>query len=193
MTTVAKTATTKIIRSDEDRQIIYGEVYAPSRLDTHGEMMLAEDIETMAHRFLRLDLSKSIDVRHNNIPIEAYPIESFIARKGDPDYTEGAWVMGVKIEDADIWSEIKKGNLNGFSFQAFVKPVQATVEVEIMRDQVGKTEMAEDHEHYYFVQLDENGKVIGGRTSKAADGHWHLIDSNSVTKKTDNHNHRLFI
>jgi hypothetical protein len=193
MSKTSKTSLTKIVRSDDDRQIIYGEVYAPNRLDTYGEMMVAEDIELMAHRFMRLDLTKSIDVKHDNKPIEAYPVESFIAREGDPDYTAGAWVMGVKVEDAEVWSDIKAGNLNGFSFQAMVTPVQRTVEIEVVRDQVGKTEQNDDHEHYYFVQLDENGKVVKGRTSKAADGHWHEIKRGSVTEKTDSHNHRFFV
>lgn len=193
MTTTAKTSLTKIIKSDEDRQIIYGEVYAPNRLDTHGEMMLAEDIETMAHRFMRLDLTKAIDTNHNNVPVAAYPIESFIAREGDPDYTPGAWVMGVKIEDPELWADIKAGRYNGFSFEAYVVPVEAEVEVEVVRDHVGKTEANADHDHYYFVQLDEDGRVIQGRTSKAADGHYHEIVRNSVTKVASRHLHRFFV
>lgn len=193
MEQVVKTSLTKIIRSDDDRQIIYGEVYAPNRLDSHGEMMLAEDVELMAHRFMQLDITKAIDVQHNNVPIAAYPVESFIARAGDPDYTEGAWVMGVKVEDKLVWADIKAGNLNGFSFQAMVKAMEVDVEVDVLRDHVGKTEQTDDHEHYYFVQLDENGRVIGGRTSKAEDGHWHEIESGSVTRKTNRHNHRFFI
>jgi hypothetical protein len=189
----AKTSVTQITRSDDDRQIIYGEVYAPNRLDTHGEMMLASDIEIMAHRFMRLDLTKAIDTNHDNVPVAAYPVESFIAREGDPDYTPGAWVMGVKIDDPTVWADIKRGAINGFSFQAMVKPMVVDVEVEVVRDQVGKTEETSDHEHYFFVQLDSNGRVTGGRTSKAADGHYHEIVGGSVTKKTDGHSHRFFI
>lgn len=193
MTQTAKTTLTRILRSDDERQIVYGEVYAPNRLDTHGEMMLAEDIELMAHRFMRLDLSKTIDRRHDNVPVDAYPVESFIAREGDPIFTPGAWVLGVKIEDPEVWAEIKSGKLNGFSFQSLVKVAEVEVEVEVVRDHVGKTEEAEGHDHYYFVQCDENGTVIAGRTSKAADGHWHEITRSSVTKQTDGHSHRYFI
>jgi uncharacterized protein YuzE len=101
--------------------------------------------------------------------------------------------MGVKIDDAEVWADIKAGNLNGFSFQAWVEAKQVDVEVEVVRDQVGKTEETQDHEHYFFVQLDSNGKVVGGRTSKAADGHWHEIAGGSATRKTNGHNHRFFI
>jgi len=184
---------TTIRKSDEDRQIVYGEVYAPNRIDTQGEMMLPEDVELMAHRYMRLKLDQAIDIRHNNIAISAYAVESFIAREGDPDFTEGAWVLGVKIEDEDVWSDIKTGKLNGFSFQAMVKYASADVEIELIRDQVGKTELAEDHEHFYFVQLNENGNVLKGRTSKAEDGHFHLIGRASVTHEASGHSHRFFI
>lgn len=35
-----------------DEQIVYGEVYAPYVLDSHGEMMLPLAIKQLAHRFL---------------------------------------------------------------------------------------------------------------------------------------------
>lgn len=195
MSTQATSIFRQIKKSNEDRQIIYAEVYAPNRLDTHGEMMLPEDVEKMCHRFLsQLNLAKSIDVQHDNVAIDAYPIESFIAREGDPDFTPGAWVMGVKIEDADVWARIKSGDLNGFSFQAMVIPVPGVeVEIETVRDHVCKTEENEGHWHYLFAKLDATGNIISGRTSKAADGHWHELRGKSVTVTANKHNHRFFL
>lgn len=193
MSTVVKTSMTRIVKAEGDKQIVYGEVYAPNRLDTQGEMMLAEDIELMAHRFLMLPQGTQIDVKHNNVAIKAYVVESFIAREGDPDYTPGAWVLGVKIEDADVWADIRSGKLNGFSFQAMTKHVEATVEVEYVRDHVGKTEENDGHDHYFFVTIDETGRVTGGRTSKAADGHFHVIKTGSKTEQSNDHGHRYFL
>lgn len=179
---------------NDEQQIVYGVVYAPGVLDTFGEFMTAKDIEGMAHRYMKsVDLSQSIDVRHDNVPTDCYPVESFIARKGDPDYPEGAWVLGVKVPDAQLWLRIKSGELNGFSFQAMVAPVDMDVEYEVMRDHVGPTEKSADHEHMLFVQVGEDGKVTGGRTSKAADGHFHEIKRASVTEAVSGHSHRYFL
>lgn len=178
---------------NSEKQIAYGEVYAPNVLDTYGEFMTAEDIETMAHRFMQLDLRTVIDTEHNNIPNGAYPVESFIAREGDPDYTPGAWVLGVHIPNDGLWRKVKSGELNGFSFQSLVNPASAEVCYSVTRDQVGKTQPQSDHDHTYFVQLDEMGRVVGGVTSKAADGHFHEITRASHTGTANDHTHRFFL
>jgi predicted ABC-type ATPase len=186
--TVSKFVTVK--RMDMEKQIVYGEVYAPNALDTYGEFMTAEDIEVMAHRFMQLDLSGVIDTQHDQNPNGAYPVESFIARENDPDYVAGAWVLGVKCP-GDVWQRVKSGELNGFSFQCLVKPISVAVESLTIRDHVGATELFDDHNHTFFVSVDESGNVTGGVTSKAADGHFHEISKASITDGP--HHHRFFI
>lgn len=182
-----------IKRMDREKQVVYGEVYAPYVLDTYGEFMTPEDIEIMAHRFMTLDLSAVIDTQHDNVPNGSYPVESFIAREGDPYYTPGAWVLGVKVPDPVMWYRIKSGELNGFSFQSMVKPRDVEVVYEVMRDHVGKTEQTEDgHQHTYFVQVDEQGRVIGGVTD-SVHGHTHEIQRASVTETAASHSHRYFL
>jgi hypothetical protein len=155
--------------------------------------MYPDDIEKMAHRFMRLDLSKTIDTSHDNVPNGSYPVETFIAREGDPDYTPGAWVMGVKIEGEDTWQRVLRGELNGFSFQSLVVPKLVEVVYEVVRDHVGETEpAADDHNHTYFVVLDEQGSVVGGYTDNV-DGHSHSIRRASVTELAEGHNHRFFL
>jgi hypothetical protein len=180
-------------RFDNEKQIVYGEVYAPNQLDTFGEFMTAEDIEVMAHRFMQLDMRTVIDTQHDNIPNGAYPVESFIARENDEDYTPGAWVLGVKVPDQHLWQAVKKGELNGFSFQSLVKPTSVEVQYTSIRDHVGQTEQQDDHYHVFFAELDEIGNVTGGRTSKAADGHFHEISRASTTDWSAGHSHRFFL
>jgi hypothetical protein len=175
------------------KQIVYGEVYAPYVLDTWGEFMTPEDIETMAHRAMQLDPSKLIDTQHDNLPNGSYPVETFIARDGDPDFTPGAWVMGVKVADT-LWPSVLSGKLNGFSFQALVRPVEMEITYEVMRDHVGETAtgLDTDHTHTYFVQVDDDGQVIGGKTDEV-DGHSHTIVKASVTETAAGHSHRFFL
>lgn len=179
---------------DETRRLIFGEVYAPNKIDAYGWFMTPEEVEKMAHKFMRQDLSKVIDTNHDNVPNGAYPVQSFIARHGDPEFAEGAWVLGVKITNEALWQKIAKGELNAFSMEIFVKKVPATVEYETVTKQVFQTEPAEDgHVHYGYVDIDPNtGRVIGGSTS-FVDGHNHDLRLNSVTETNNNHAHRYFI
>lgn len=182
-----------VARLDEGRRVVFGVVYQPNRIDAKGFFMEPEEVEKMAHRYMKLPyLQHSIDTQHDNIPNSCYPIESFIARKGDPDYVEGSWVLGVKIGNDDIWEQIVNGKLNAFSMEIMVKKAPAVATFEHVPNQVGTTEDSEDHSHFFFAQVDDNGRVIKGKTSFNA-GHSHEITLNSVTDTTNNHSHRYII
>ena len=177
----------------EDKRIVTGLVFEPDVLDTYCEAMRAEDIELMAHRFMKLDLSKVIDVQHDNHPVDAHVIESFIVRHDNADYQIGSWVLSVKVEDESIWKMIKDGKINGFSFEAMIRPQKAEVTYEITRDCLGFTEPAEDgHKHILYVQIGSDGNVIAGSTSEV-NGHTHAITKASTTGRSDGHSHRYFL
>lgn len=191
--TETRTMTAMVRRTDVDRRIVYAEVYAPNTLDTYGEFMLPEHVEEMAHKFMSLDLANVIDTNHDNVPNGSYPIESYIARADDPDYAEGAWVLGVKIPTEEIWDAVIRGDLNGFSFEARVNLVEYDVEVSVIRDHIGETRTIKgvDHEHLFLVQVNDKGLVVRGKTSPGPDGHVHMITHATMTQKTDNHSHRF--
>ena len=181
----------RIKKTDTAKQVVFGEVYPVDVLDTYGDFMSAADVELMAHRYMQLDtLKASIDTNHDEKSNGSYPIESFIAREGDPDYTPGAWVLGVKITDKKVWAQVEKGELNGFSFQALVRKLAVVVNVEMTLDKIGVTEPADSHEHFYFVELDEDGRVLRGITSED-EGHYHTISAGTATDKTSGHAHRI--
>lgn len=182
----------RIKRIDEDRRLVYAEVYTPYTLDTYGEFMFPEDIEQMAHRFMKLDLSQTIDTNHDNEPNGSYPVESFIAREEDPDYTPGSWVLGVHVPEDHVWTMVKSGELNGFSFEAMMRAVEYVVSAKVVRDHVGETQEANGHTHMFFVHLNEQGLVTGGITSED-EGHFHTIVRASFTQEANDHTHRYDI
>ena len=183
----------KIRKSNEDQKIVYGLVYEPYTLDTYGDMMLPEAIEKMAHEYIkRKDLDKTIDINHNNVSTTADIVESFIARKGDPEYTEGAWVLGVKIHDDAVWGKIKSGELAGFSMEVLCKQYPVVVSVLINPTSIGVTEEADGHKHYFYAEVNDEGVVVGGRTSNDA-GHTHEIRRGTATEMAYGHKHRFSI
>lgn len=178
--------------ASDEKQIVWAEVYVPDVPDADNDIMSAADIEVMAYKFMRERKTDRIDVQHNNETSTAHVVESFIARKGDPHFMEGAWVVGVHVPDKGTWGRIKKGELNGFSMEAMVTRKDHTIEVEIPPVIRGLTHKAEDgHEHEFFVSYDEEAKFLGGYTSKAEDGHSHVISRGTITDTVNGHNHRF--
>ncbi|KVR21716.1 hypothetical protein WK13_34830 [Burkholderia ubonensis] len=198
-TTEIHAVTGFVIKSEADtpeKQIIFSTVYAPNRPDSDGEFMVAEEIEAMAHRFAKKGEMQCIDVFHDNKVTECAVVESFIARKGDPDFIEGAWVVGIHIPDADLWDMVKKGDINGISMEALVTRHEREVTLNIPPVVTGMTTKSEtcedDHEHKFYVAYDDEGKFLGGRTD-VVNGHLHAIVAGTITEEsgTDKHRHRF--
>ncbi len=181
----------KIRKFDDERQIVYGEVYVPGVPDAHGHVMSAELLETIAHRFLYEGKTNQIDMMHDNQRVEAGVIESFIARDGDPTYIPGSWVAGVHIADREVWKKIKDNTLNGFSFEILASLSDEYVEVEVPEFVEGMTDGSDGHVHRYRVYLDDDGKVVKGETDEV-NGHSHEIKGSSVTERTSDHAHRFY-
>lgn len=189
----------KAKKIDTFQQVVQGVVYEPNVLDSHGEVMTAPEVEKMAHRFLKdVMLAKSIDAMHDNVPRDAYPIESFIARANDPDgYAEGAWVMSVKVDDPTLWASVLKGDINGFSFEAYVTKGYQVVMVETAPLVLAATEPdpVDGHTHIFAIKIDEDGKIVEGRTS-TVNGHSHAISRGTATESAKDltgkeHSHRF--
>jgi hypothetical protein len=146
--------------ASSDEQIVTGEVYTPYIIDTHLEMMLPEDVRVMCHRFLMDHRNGYIDVMHNNKPVRACIVESYIAKAGDPDgYAEGSWVASVKILDDNHWADIKAGKYNGFSIEAYVYKVMAEVEYDYLPMHFGFVEKNDGHDHAFYVEVNSMGRV----------------------------------
>jgi hypothetical protein len=103
---------------DQDKRLVYAEVYLPDVEDAHGHSMTATEVEKMAHGFMLNMRNSQIDVNHdNNVGYDCCMVESFIAQEGDPTYMPGAWVGVVKVNNDEVWRMIKDGELTGFSFE----------------------------------------------------------------------------
>ena len=178
--------------ASDEKRMVWAEVYAPNRPDSDGEFMSAQTIEKMAHDFLRNGRTKMVDVQHNNQTTPGIEVvESFIARKGDPDFLEGSWVIGVHIPDDTIWGLVKKGEINGFSVEAVVAKEPVDVEIELPPVVTGLTTKSEEHQHKFYVTFDqETGALLGG-TTDAVDGHVHVIKGGTVTEEAAGHRHRF--
>jgi hypothetical protein len=191
--------TPKIIIKSEDKRLAYGEVYAPLRVDTDGEAMNAEAIEKAAHEFLASGRIDQIDVQHSFEKSGCVVVESFIARKNDPDgFIEGSWVLGVRILPDELWLAVKSGEINGFSFAGLPGGrTPAKVTVDMAKRVVGETEKSTDgpfpeHSHDLELEFNEAGRPIMTKTGEAI-GHVHVVRKLTATDREFDHAHRLIL
>lgn len=178
----------KVLKTDSQLQIVWGEVYAPNDLpDSQGDRMNAEEILGMSYRFMKNH--GKIDTDHTREEANAYVVESFIVRKNDPEFPiPGAWVIGVHVPDVELWNKILNNEYNGFSIDGEGFGVTKEVEVYIPDELTGETSTDEDHSHKFTVYFDDEGKFTGGYTDEV-NGHSHQILRGTVTQKVSGHRH----
>jgi len=173
----------RITKVDEDQRLVFGEVYAPNVPDTQGDFMTTEEIQKMAHNFMRARRQEKVDEQHNNEEAGHIIVESFIVRAGDPDFPiPGAWVAGAHIPSDDVWLKVVKGEINGFSMEAIVTKITRQVVIELDEEIVVQTAPGGENEHTHQATLnfDSDGNFLGGATN-VVDAHWHPVEQNTVT------------
>lgn len=189
-----------IKKFDEELRIVYGEVYSPNVPDSQGDYMTPVEIRKMAHRFLASKRLDSVDENHNHKPTGSYVVESFIARKADPDFIPESWVVGIHIPEDAVWAKVKSGELNGFSMEGLVRQQPGVLEIEVPEVIIGKTSEDKGHSHDFEVELDDSGQIKSGRTN-VVNGHYHEIRRGTATEVAvsdfdgavikDSHTHRF--
>lgn len=185
-----------ITKENDELQVVLAEVYVPNRIDTDHETMSAEDVRDMAYEFLATGKIFKIDVQHDMLESGCQVVESFIARPGDPDFVEEAWVLGVKCTD-EIWEAVKAGELNGFSFGGTTQKYPAKVLVEVAKQIAGITEKSTVdiipvHDHTFIVNIANDGSIVSGKTDMVQE-HFHLIVRGTATESELDHNHRIVL
>ena len=195
MTTQIKEVIISIKKADDEKMLVFGEVYAPMVPDSQGDFMVAEDIQIMAHQFIASLKSRKVDVNHDNQPTDAVVVESFIARKGDDIYIPGSWVVGISLKDEkELFESVKRGELNGFSMEAMVHQVPQEVELEMPSIVRGTTSKSGDdnHNHPFVVRFNNKGEFMGGMAIKVKGvDHEHRILRGTATETGEGHSHRF--
>lgn len=179
------TETRLIVRDDgeEWERIVMAEVLIPDVPNCYGDISTRGTIrEAMEAYALQ---GYIIDVDHDNIDIKntkAFVVESFIVRKGDPDFIEGSWVIGMKIIDDALWQDILEGRINGYSYEALCAMFPVLFQNLRSRVVSGVTEPDpfDGHVHSYTVVLNAVNRPIAGGTGET-NSHEHTISTHTVT------------
>lgn len=180
------------VEGQEFEQYVMCEMLIPDIPNSYGDIYTREAIREFAFEYARQGYG--IDVNHDEQDVtgKVIVVESFIAREGDPDFIEGSWVIGMKIVDPDIWAMVLSGELNGYSYQADCKMLEAVVIDLRNRVVQGVTEPdpVDGHTHEYLVVLNNENRPISGGTGET-NGHSHTISTHTITDEAEGHTHRF--
>lgn len=119
-----------IVQKDAGEQrYVLGVVAEPESEDTQGDKETEVTIEKAAHGFMEAyadgygtDAERGhVGKQHKSIVDgKVVVLESYIAPTdmtfGEQTVKKGAWLMAVRVRDDQLWEEVKKGDLTGFSF-----------------------------------------------------------------------------
>lgn len=114
----------QILKAEQEQQLVTGIVMEPGEFDAHGDVTTADEIERAAHMYL---LNSRVVGEQHSKPAPAYVVESWIAPSdmtvGEQDVKAGSWLMTVKVDDEEMWGQVKSGDFTGFSIGGFAQKV----------------------------------------------------------------------
>ena len=176
---------------DDDKQIVYSVAMRPNMLiprkDINGEPAMVfyteETIANLQQNFFKKNHHNGATVNHDGkVREDMYIFESWIVQDPEKDKAtllgmqvqKGDWVTAQKIENAEVWQDVKSGKLTGFSIEAYLEPVLINNKVEmtkeeidarikrvLMEAQLGTKYTIEDKD-YFIDKIEVGGLVTDG-------------------------------
>lgn len=115
------TLTGPIVRKDAKRQIAYAAVLVPGEPDSDNDVLTAQKIEEVAHRWM--EEFRNIDIQHTLNNVDAIPVESYLSPQSMSvtvdgqvlTIPKGSWILASKVRDPSIWKGIEEGQYRGYS------------------------------------------------------------------------------
>jgi len=116
---------------DKEKRIVSGAIMVANlpiyRNDPeNGEYYVkfsSEAIEKIVERFFKNGFSGNVNLDHSEVVEDVYMIESFIiderkqTPKGFSELPKGSWFGSFKVENDDVWEQVKNGTFRGFSIE----------------------------------------------------------------------------
>lgn len=140
--------------SDEDKHIISGPLLLADvpiyRNDSNGEyniIVSSKSTPYILQKLFRDTLIKAVNIDHDPSKVVdgVYMFEAFlIDRKrmtppvGYETLTDGSIFVSYKVDNEKVWSDIKAGNYEGFSFEGLLMPTEKTSLEDNILNQIKK-------------------------------------------------------
>lgn len=197
---------------DDEKQVIYSVAMRPGMLiprkNINGEPAMVfyseETVRDLQQNFFKNNSHNGSTIGHDkNVRDNIFCFESWIVEDPEKDKAatlgldvkKGDWVLGQKIDNAEVWEDVKSGKLTGFSIEAYLEPVLTNENEEIQmtkeeHDQRVRVILMEDQstpyevgdKKYFIDKMEVGGKVKDPEANPVANAE---IEVNKWKIKTD--------
>jgi hypothetical protein len=131
---------------NEDKKELLGVALIPDKpiyrnSPETGEYACQFSIDTVrqiAQVYAQKGLFNATNIEHTEIPADSYVFQSYIVdeKKGmnapkGIEAPNGSWIVGVKVNSDDVWSDIKAGKVKGFSVEGIFKLIDTNTTVNL--------------------------------------------------------------
>lgn len=111
------TRVTKLLKTAEERFVL-GVVLVPEERDSQGDIYSHDEVRKAAHEYM--EKAGHLGKQHSEIVTGKLKIlETFVVpadfTQDEVTITKGTWLMGIRVVDDELWSDVKKGAFTGFS------------------------------------------------------------------------------
>lgn len=151
--------------SSDDKRLVYGAVLVPDMLIYRNKESFGEDcyvkyssdvIESLSQKFMKNGYQFNFTKDHKYDVDNITCVESWIkvdmnndksiALGLDKDLPIGTWFIGSKIDNNDIWGDIKNGKWNGYSIEGFVNFIEQEINNENNNNDMAKKLVKQEEE-----------------------------------------------
>jgi hypothetical protein len=126
--------------SDEEQHIVLGPAMIPNehifRKDANGNpyyvFFSPDTIKMIADKYMKNKYTDNNDLMHDGKAVpDVYVTQSWIKESQNDKSTDygfgslpvGTWFVSMKVNNPDVWSQVKEGKLNGFSVSGYFEEV----------------------------------------------------------------------
>lgn len=107
-----------------EEQYVLGIVLEPETVDAQGDIYSEAEIKAASREFMRN--FRNVGLMHKALVNgRANIVDNFVALTDmeieGTKVRKGTWLLGLEITDAELWGQIKKGELTGLSIGGFAK------------------------------------------------------------------------
>ena len=135
--------------TSEDKRIISGPLMVAGlpiyRRDEEGKeyyvVFDADTIRKIVYKYMKQGRTDSVNEMHETALDGVFMFESFIVDemkptpKGFSELPEGSWFGSFRVENDDVWQQVKEGDFNGFSVEGlFSEDRELTIDRQIIEE-----------------------------------------------------------
>jgi len=180
----------KVLAFKEDERIVYGVMIAADlpirRIDESGEYHVifeAETVKKIREKYIKKGYNNRLNLNHDGKQVvkDVFMLDNFIIDEAKgisvpklfegQDLKDGTWIASYKIEDDELWEDLKSGKYSGFSVEGIFnmiksKPTTNKMNIQKLKDRVvalfESTEIVEEEEKKVYEKTAtlEDGTVV---------------------------------